>query len=417
MSNASNPAAGEHTLNNKSKSYDVVVLGGGAAGLMCATTAGARDKRVLVIEKANKLGKKILMSGGGRCNFTNLDVQPEHYICPNPHFVKSALSQYTQWDFIELVRKHDIPYHEKKHGQLFCDDSAKDILDMLVRECEQAGVEFVLDCETSAIDYKSEYQITTTKLGSITASSLVLATGGLSIPTLGGSGYAYQYAEERGLTVNKTEAALVPFTLTGKWHQLSNALAGASLPIVASVPSQQFSEDMLFTHRGISGPAILQLSNYWHIGEAITINLLPSIDCADFLIQHKNHHPNTKVSKILAEHLPRSVAQQFIELFQPELAKKTLQETKNNELAALGHLVNDWQLTPSGTEGYRTAEVTRGGIDVSAVSSKTMRANLGSHSNQENLFIIGEALDVTGHLGGFNFQWAWSSGYVAGQSL
>lgn len=390
--------------------YDVVVLGGGAAGLMCAMTAGARDRKVLVIERSNKLGKKILMSGGGRCNFTNLDVQPEHFICPNPHFVKSALTQYTQWDFIDLVVRHNIPYHEKKHGQLFCDDSAKDILDMLVDECEEVSVDFVLSTDINQIEYTDEYQLTINNGKNISAESLVLATGGLSIPTLGGSGFAYQYAQKRGLTVNDTEASLVPFTLTGQWHTVSQALAGASLPVTVNVPSKSFTEDMLFTHRGLSGPAILQLSNYWHVGNEIIINLLPSIEVTDHLIETKDAAPNTRFSKVLADHLPRSVAQKFIETYWPELTDKTLQEIKNSELTAAGNLLNNWRLTPSGTEGYRTAEVTRGGIDVSAVSSKTMRAHLES----ENLFIIGEALDVTGHLGGYNFQWAWSSGYVAG---
>ena len=391
--------------------YDVVVLGGGAAGLMCAITAGGRGRKVLVIEKSNKLGKKILMSGGGRCNFTNLDVQPEHYLCPNPHFVKSALSQYTQWDFIDLVNKHQTPYNEKKHGQLFCDNSAKDILDILVDECEKVGVEFVLNIGINQIEYVDQYQLTTSDGKKLTSESLVLATGGLSIPTLGGSGFAYEYANKQGLTVNHTEASLVPFTLTGQWHTLSQALAGISLPVTVSVPNKSFSEDMLFTHRGISGPAILQLSNYWYVGNEIIIDLLPNIRFANHLIDIKETKPNAKFLKVLAEHFPRSVALQFVETYWPKLADKTLQEIKNAELTAIGDLINNWKITPSGTEGYRTAEVTRGGIDVGAVSSKTMRANL----ENENLFIIGEALDVTGHLGGYNFQWAWSSGYVAGK--
>ena len=272
---------------------------------MCAMTAGSRGRRVLVIEKSNKLGKKILMSGGGRCNFTNLDIQPDNFICPNPHFVKSALSQYTQWDFIELVNRYDIPYHEKKHGQLFCDKSAKDILNMLVTECENVGVKFALNSQIKSIDYDSGYLISTNELGDISAESLVLASGGLSIPTLGGSGFAYEYAKSRGLKVSTLDASLVPFTLTGKWHEFSKALSGASLPVVASVPETSFSEDMLFPHRGISGPAILQLSNYWYSGETISINLLPDINAADFIIDAKNENPNVTLPRLVSEHLPR----------------------------------------------------------------------------------------------------------------
>lgn len=389
--------------------FDVIVLGGGAAGLMCALTAGQRGKRVLVLEKSNKLGKKILMSGGGRCNFTNLDVLPEHYLCPNPHFVKSALSQYTQWDFIAMVAKHSIPYHEKKHGQLFCDNSAKDILHMLVTECELGKVEFVLDTEIKNIEHKDHYLITTDK-HRYSAYNLVLATGGLSIPSLGGSGFAYEYAGELGLHVNKTEASLVPFTLTGHWFELAKSLSGVSLPVVASVPSKSFFEDLLFTHRGLSGPAILQLSNYWNLGEIIEIDLAPEQDIKEMLLSIKKEKPNSKLVSAFRELWPRSftlailneIAQQFVEL--------SLQEIKNEQLISIATQINQWTLKPSGTEGYRTAEVTRGGIDVSVVSSKTMQVE----SPYESLFIIGEALDVTGHLGGFNFQWAWSSGYVAG---
>ena len=396
--------------------YDVVVLGGGAAGLMCALTAGKRGRRVLVMEKSNKLGKKILMSGGGRCNFTNLDIQPEHFICPNPHFVKSALHQYTQWDFIQLVDEHDIPYQEKKHGQLFCQRSAKDILNMLVHECEQAGVDVVLETEPSTISYhdNGRYHIETTNQNlKVYADSLVLATGGLSIPSLGGSGFAYHHAKNCGMVVNPTEASLVPFTLTGRWQDVSQALSGVSLPVVASLPTQSFTEDMLFTHRGLSGPAILQISNYWHNGDELMIDLLPDVDFGLELNSIKQTKPNYALSKVFTDHLPKSVALQFLHTLWPQCADKLLHDIKNAQLNDIGHSINEWTLTPAGTEGYRTAEVTRGGISVDEVSSKTMRA----HLKNENLYIVGEALDVTGHLGGYNFQWAWSSGYVAGQNV
>ena len=396
-------------MNN---AFDVIVLGGGAAGLMCALTAGQRGKHVLVIEKSNKLGKKILMSGGGRCNFTNLEVLPEHYICPNPHFVKSALKQYTQWDFIALVEQYGVSYHEKKHGQLFCDNSAKDILAILVNECEQTRVQFAMDCEVTDVEFKDKYQLICNK-GNYVSESLVIATGGLSIPTLGGSGFAYDYAKQRGLSVNSTQASLVPFTLTGQWHELTKLLSGVALPVIASVASKRFAENMLFTHRGLSGPAILQLSNYWYVGEKVVIDLAPKKNISEQLITTKLKKPNIKLANALVEYLPKSLIENFLNLYWSTIQAKPLHEIKNSDLKLLGTSINNWELKPSGTEGYRTAEVTRGGIDVDSVSSKTMRANLAD----ENLYIIGEALDVTGHLGGFNFQWAWSSGYAAGINL
>ncbi|MCL4125085.1 UNVERIFIED_CONTAM: hypothetical protein GTU68_028230 [Idotea baltica] len=283
---------------------------------------------------------------------------------------------------------------------------------MLVNECEQADVQFIIDCEVAAVEFKDEYQLASNK-GKFTSETLVIATGGLSIPTLGGSGFAYDYAKLRGLQVNNTEAALVPFTLTGQWHELAKSLSGVSLSVIVSVENTNFVEDMLFTHRGLSGPAILQLSNYWHVGEQVVINLAPDIDIAEQLILVKKDKPNTKLVNALNENLPKSLVEQFLESFCSDVQRKTLQEIKKIDLISLGKQINNWALTPSGTEGYRTAEVTRGGIAVSNVSSKTMRANL----DNENLYIVGEALDVTGHLGGFNFQWAWSSGYVAGQAM
>lgn len=386
--------------------YDVIILGGGAAGLMCALTAGQRGRKVLVLEVSNKLGKKILMSGGGRCNFTNLEVLPEHFLCANPHFVKSALNQYTQWDFISLVAKHNVPYHEKAHGQLFCDRSAKDILALLVNECTDAGVEFQMDSETSSVVQDGDFRLQTSR-GRFSASNLVVACGGLSIPTLGGAtGFGYRLAEQFGLQVNTLEASLVPLTLTGKWHEFSMALSGVSLPVVASVSTANFAESLLFTHRGLSGPAILQLSNYWHLGESIYIDLFPSVDLGGVLLNTKQQNPKSTVTSVLNDHFPKS----FVTALQERWwGDKPLHEYKDNDLTALAKQFHAWQLTPSGTEGYRTAEVTRGGVDVAAISSKTMQVN-----DVSGLYFVGEVLDVTGHLGGFNFQWAWSSGYVAG---
>jgi predicted Rossmann fold flavoprotein len=392
------------------ETFDVIVLGGGAAGLMAAFTAGQRGRRVVVLEVSNKLGKKILMSGGGRCNFTNLDVTPSDFICENPHFVKSALAQYSQWDFISLVVKHGVAYHEKALGQLFCDNSSKDILKILTDECQAVNVDLRLNRDTSKVVSDSGGYRVETNQGVISGQSLIVATGGLSIPSLGGAtGLGYQLADQFGLNRLPTEASLVPLTLSGKWRDLSTAISGVSLPVVVSVASKGFAESMLFTHRGLSGPAILQLSNYWHAGEPICINLMPSENAADLFMHRKKTNPKSMLSGILTSFLPKSLIAELQSRWWPEYSASTLYEMKNEELLRLCALFNNWSIRPSGTEGYRTAEVTRGGVDVSGISSKTMQA-----LNQQNLFFIGEALDVTGHLGGFNFQWAWSSGYVAG---
>lgn len=399
--------------------FDLVVLGGGAAGLMCALTAGQKGLRVLVIEVSNKLGKKILMSGGGRCNFTNLEVHADHFICSNPHFVKSALAQYTNWDFISLVSKHEVSYHEKEDGQLFCDNSAKDILALLKKECDRVEVTFQLSCEPLKVKRSVDesepgaesscFTIETNK-GDFSSSSLVVATGGLSIPTLGGAtGFGYTLAQQFGLQVLATRASLVPFTLSGKWQEFSSALSGVSLPVDVSVVSKSFRQGMLFTHRGLSGPAVLQLSNYWQLGETINIDLLPSQSIADLLLKAKIETPNLTPSQVLNSYLPTSLVKHLQVLWWQE---KPLQTYKVSELEQLAVQFHDWQLKPSGTEGYRTAEVTQGGIDVSQISSKTMQVK-----HVPGLYFIGEVLDVTGHLGGYNFQWAWSSGYVAGMNV
>ena len=391
--------------------YDVIVLGGGAAGLMAAFTAGQRGKSVLVLELSNKLGKKILMSGGGRCNFTNLEIHADNFICANPHFVKSALAQYSQWDFIGMVATHGVPYHEKEHGQLFCDKSAKDILKMLVDECSAVDIDIRLNCEVKSLAHKESYLLSTS-LGDFTAPSVIVATGGLSIPSLGGaSGFGYKLAEQFCLPLNHTEASLVPMTLSGKWQEFSAALSGVSLPVYVSVEGKGFAESLLFTHRGLSGPSILQLSNYWYLGETISIDLVPTENVAEMLLMAKNTNPNKTISGALSACFPKSLLGALQQQWWPELSDTTLHEIKNQQLEAIGHQLNNWTLIPSGTEGYRTAEVTRGGVDVRVVSSKTMEVK-----NQPGLFFIGEVLDVTGHLGGYNFQWAWSSGYVAGMN-
>jgi len=396
---------------NKKLSFDVLILGGGAAGLMAAATAAQRGKSTLLLEVSNKLGKKILMSGGGRCNFTNLTVTADNFICDNPHFVKSALAQYSNWDFIGLVARHSVSYHEKAHGQLFCDHSAKDILSLLKAECDQAGVEFRLSCEVHDVAVGQRYKVVTSE-GVFESMSLIVATGGLSIPTLGGAtGLGYRIAEQFGLRVRATEASLVPMTLSGKWHEFVQALSGVSLPVVASIPRKTFAEDLLFTHRGLSGPAILQLSNYWHLGETIEIDLLPQESLHTLLIEQKNTRPIKSLTSIFNQLFPKSLVASFERLFWAGKGALNLQVFKNDELLKIADQIHHWRLTPSGTEGYRTAEVTRGGVDVSSISSKTMEA-----VNQPGLFFIGEVLDVTGHLGGYNFQWAWSSAYVAGKN-
>lgn len=396
------------------KHYDCIVLGGGAAGLMCAATAGQRGRSVAVLDHANKVGKKILMSGGGRCNFTNYDVAPEHFISRNPHFCKSALRRYTPQDFIELVDRYQLAYHEKARGQLFCDHKAKDILNILLAECEQGGAEVQTRCEIDTIEQLPEaqgYQLTTS-LGLLRCQSLVVATGGLSIPTMGATGFGYRIAEQFGLPVTRRDAALVPFTLGGDWLTLAQSLSGVSLPVSVQAGRQSFSEALLFTHRGLSGPAILQISNYWHPGEAITVDFLPGDTLEELLEQWRTDGQKTGLKNRLAQHLPKRFVEAWLTLpqFPPELTQKPLAELNRKQLQALCDGFHRWQLIPPGTEGYRTAEVTRGGIDTDAVSSKTFEAK-----SAPGLYFIGEVLDVTGWLGGYNFQWAWASGYCCGQ--
>lgn len=392
---------------------DCVIIGGGAAGLMCAATAAQRGKRVAVLEHANKLGKKILMSGGGRCNFTNLDVTPANFLSANPHFCKSALSRYTQWDFIALVEKHGLAYHEKTLGQLFCDNKAKELLAILLQECQSAGVALHKRCSVHAIDAQKDdagYQLDT-DIGLISCDSLVIATGGLSIPTLGATGFGYDVAEQFGLRVTRRDAALVPYTFIRRWRELASSLAGVSMPVTAECNGQTFAEAMLFTHKGISGPAVLQISNYWQPGDAVTIDLLPDSDLAAELPMQRKNGSKMGLLRYLNDRLPKRFTRTWLAHYNMQaILDKPLAELSNDDISRLADKFHYWQCIPAGTEGYRIAEVTRGGVDTDAISSKTFEAK-----QQPGLFFIGEVLDVTGWLGGYNFQWAWASGYCAGQ--
>ncbi len=388
---------------------DVVVIGAGAAGLMCAFSAAARGRQVLLLDHANKAGKKILMSGGGRCNFTNLYTEPANFLSGNPHFCKSALARYTQWDFIEMVSRHGVPYHEKKLGQLFCDNKASDILGMLLEECEQAGVDLRLETAVQNIDKTDDGYQLQTGAGPVACKSLVIATGGLSIPTLGASGFGYQVARQFGHSVLPTRAGLVPFTITEpQLKSMCEALSGTSVEdCLVSCNGQSFRENILFTHRGLSGPAILQASSYWEPGDAIEINLLPQLNLSEWLDEQRQERPNTELKTLLGELFTRKMAGLLAEHW---FVSKPLKQYSANELTMIAERLASWRLVPAGTEGYRTAEVTLGGVDTREVSSKTMESQ-----KSPGLYFVGEVLDVTGHLGGFNFQWAWASGYAAAQ--
>lgn len=389
--------------------YDVIILGGGAAGLMCAIAAGNRDRRVIVLEGSNKIGKKILMSGGGRCNFTNLNCEPSRFVSSNPNFCISALSRYTQWDFIALVEKHSIAYHEKTDGQLFCDTSSKEILDMLVTECEQAGVHIRTACDISSVARDDDYRVFSDG-DSFTSRSLVIATGGLSMPKMGASDIGYRLARQFGLRVCETRAGLVPFTFSGALHEMTGRLAGISLCVTLSLPDVTFTGDILFTHRGLSGPAALQLSSYWLPGTDIRLNLLPEYDAVSMLLEAKAVQPGALLRTVLSAVLPRALVLELQQLYWLAAAEKPLAEISDDTLRQLAQQLHRWVLRPATTEGYRTAEVTLGGIDTAELSSKTMECK-----RQPGLYCIGEVVDVSGQLGGFNFQWAWSSAQAAGQ--
>jgi len=387
---------------------DVLIIGGGAAGLLCAITAARRGRSVVVLEGSNKVGKKILMSGGGRCNFTNLYSEPSNFLSRNPHFCKSALSRYTQHDFIATVEKHGIAYHEKTAGQLFCDQSSKDILAMLLRECDDAGVRIVTESGIQTVSHNKEYAVECDG-DTFTAPSLVIASGGLSIPKMGATGIGYEIARQFGLNVFDTHAGLVPFTFTGALHELMGRLSGISARASVTVDGTIFTEDILFTHRGLSGPAILQASSFWRPGNTIEIDLLPGIDVGELLIAAKAEQPRALLRTVLASHLARALVVELQNHLWRRYAETPLAEISNDALRELGGNLGHWTIKPAATEGYRTAEVTLGGVDTDELSSQTMEARL-----QPGLYFIGEVVDVTGHLGGFNFQWAWSSGHAAG---
>jgi predicted Rossmann fold flavoprotein len=387
-------------------SADVLIIGAGAAGLMCAIEAGKRGRQVTVLDHANKAGKKILMSGGGRCNFTNLDVSAKHFISHNPHFCKSAISRYTQWDFINLIQSYQIPYHEKEHGQLFCDDSAKDILNMLLTECNKAGVNIRLNGEIKQVRQQNDRFTIDTSLGTYRTDSLVIASGGLSIPKMSASPLGYRIAAQFGHHVWPTSAGLVPFTLQPHDKARFAGLSGVAVDSVVSNDRIRFRGNILFTHRGLSGPAILQLSSYWQPGESIRINLLPETDVVNLLKQRQAAQPNIQLNTAL-NMLPRRLLQTLLD---KDTVEAPLQSFSHARFREIAQLLQEWHIKPNGTEGYRTAEVTLGGVDCDELSSRTMESNL-----VRGLYFIGEVVDVTGWLGGYNFQWAWSSGWCAGQ--
>jgi hypothetical protein len=389
--------------------HDVLIVGGGAAGLMCALTAGQRGLRVLVVEHANKLGKKILMSGGGRCNFTNTGTTPANFLSANPHFCKSALARYTPADFIGMVDRHRIAWHEKELGQLFCDVSSKLIVKMLVDECTAAGVRIETDCSVERVQHGDDGFRLHTRHGVFAAPSLVVATGGLSIPSMGATGFGYELARRFGHDVLPTRAGLVPLTLSGKHQERLQDLSGVALPVEARCGRQSFRNFMLLTHRGVSGPAILQISSYWQPGDDLRLDLLPGQDALAWLKDQQKQRPEAELKTVLSEALPRRFAQRLCEVWLPNRPMKQYNDPQLREAA---DVLARWPLVASGTEGYRTAEVTLGGVDTDGVSSSTMMSK-----KLPGLFFVGEVLDVTGWLGGYNFQWAWASGHAAGLAV
>ena len=392
-----------------SQQFDVVIVGAGAAGLMCAFQAGQRGLSVLLIDHARKIAEKIRISGGGRCNFTNTHTRAEAFLCHNPHFVKSALARYTAADFIDLVRQHNIPFHEKKLGQLFCDSSAQDIIDMLVENCQRAGVTIRKGCAVTEVRVTDGIYELSTESGNVSGTSLVIATGGLSIPKIGATGFGYDIARQFGLALVPQRAGLVPLTFTDEMKQRCAALSGLSVDACVSAGKTVFEEGMLFTHRGLSGPSILQISSYWREGEQVAVNLVPEHKLGNSLKADKKQHPKQTLHATLSQVLPKRLAADILESAQME---GRLADCADKQLAALGDLINDWHISPSGTEGYRTAEVTLGGVDTDALDARTMQAR-----GHKGLYFIGEVVDVTGHLGGYNFQWAWSSGYICAEAL
>lgn len=389
--------------------FDVVIIGAGASGLMCAATAGYRGRSVLLLEHTHKIGRKILMSGGGRCNFTNIHSGPDNFLSQNPHFCKSALGRYKPQDFIELVERHGVEYHEKTLGQLFCNESSKEILRVLLTEADWAGVSIRTETTVEALEDLDEGFLLKTSGGDIQASSVVIATGGLSIPNGGATSFAYDIAAQYDLNILPRSAALVPFTLQPKEKEVLQELSGVSHRVRASIGKTSFLENMLFTHRGLSGPAILQISSFWQPGGEVEIDLFPELDLLEWLKQQREERPKVDITTIMAQQMSKRMAQVLCGLF---LIQGVMGSLSNKELVRIAACFNCWKVKPSGTEGYRTAEVTLGGIDTNAIDQKTMEAKPVA-----GLYFIGECLDVTGHLGGHNFQWAWASGFAAGQAV
>jgi hypothetical protein len=385
--------------------FDAVIIGAGAAGMMCGRTAGQRGRKVLLLERAPRVGQKISISGGGRCNFTNLRVEPKNYLSDNPHFCKSALSRFTPLDFIKLIEKHGIAYHEKAPGQLFCDDRAHRIVDLLVAECKACGVTIKTGCAVKRIEKKDAFVVQTDS-AAYTAPALVVATGGLSYPGAGATGFGYEIAEQFGLGIIACTPALVPLSYQSADVKRYGSLSGISIIAAVATGSTTFTDAILFTHKGLSGPAILQLSSYWTPGQPITLDLLPHLRLNDAIMKWKSERPKAELKTLLREHLPERLAHRFLDLHGQS---RPVHQLTERDGAAVARIFHHWQIQPGGTEGYGKAEVTRGGIDTRELSSKTFESR-----NVPGLYFIGEVLDVTGWLGGFNFQWAWASGHCAG---
>jgi len=390
------------------KITDVIIIGAGASGLMCAIEAAKRGRSVLILDHANKAGKKILMSGGGRCNFTNYSVEAENYLSNNVHFCKSALSRFTQWDFLAMIQDKEIPYHEREHGRLFCNETSRDVLNMLLDQCHKFGVKIQLSTTIKSIQKDQEEGfIVASEIEKFHCESLIVATGGLSIPKMGATPFGYKIAEQFGIAITATKAGLVPFTWQEQDKEIFAVLSGLALPATLSYAQQSFTENLLFTHRGLSGPVALQISNYWQLGEAVSVNLLPELDLQQSLLEAQTN----KVKLKLRNYLTQFLAKKLVPLLLDEkLLDLFLLDLSHKQIALITEKIQNWQVMPNGSEGYRTAEVTVGGVDCTAISSKTLEAK-----QIPGLYFIGEVLDVTGWLGGYNFQWAWASGWCAGQ--
>ena len=387
--------------------FDVIIIGAGAAGMMSAIEAGKRGRKVLLVDHYKKIGEKIRISGGGRCNFTNINTNPNKFLSQNPKFVRSALSQYTQNDFIGLINKHEIKFHEKKLGQLFCDQSAQQIVEMLLKECELAKVTILKEFIIEGVNKENDQYIVSTKEDKYSSQSLIIATGGLSVPKIGATSFGYEIAKKFDHDVIETLPALVPLTFNEKILEMCKELTGLSVEAIVSFNKTLFQEGMLFTHRGLSGPSILQISSYWKQGDNIKVNLSPKLNVFNFLEEKRKNNPKLDIGQILSDILPKRLAQIICN---NNKVTGNISELSNKILKQLSDNINTWLINPTGSEGYRTAEVTLGGVNTKELSSKTMMSN-----KHPGLFFIGEVVDVTGHLGGYNFQWAWSSGFVAGQ--